>query len=232
MLKHSLTPSFTPRYARITVVNSLCRSCATTALLKPFERTDSTAKLPDNIIYLCFCNNLNFFFQFSRMFSLSEPFKVYYIDDDEDEVLVTSDQDLAEALQFFQSQRAETGKAATCRFTIKRIEGKSEEASTEKHEETTAKPRSNAWADLAQNFVDHLEQEMSFIQGSAQSSASALAAAAASASQNWQRAFSGQSTQPSNATSSQSESTNVETQLHANVMCDQCYRAVRGYVTL
>ncbi|KAJ2959011.1 hypothetical protein NQZ79_g5478 [Umbelopsis isabellina] len=166
--------------------------------------------------------------EFSRMFSLSEPFKVYYIDDDEDEVLVTSDQDLAEALSFFQTQRAEPGKVATCRFTIKHVEGKGEEPSTKKQEETTEKPRSNAWADLAQNFVDHLEQEMSFIQGSAQSSASALAAAAASASQNWQRAFTGQSTQPSNAAASQSEPTNVESQLHANVMCDQCYRAVRG----
>ncbi|KAM3586007.1 hypothetical protein VKS41_002538 [Umbelopsis sp. WA50703] len=166
--------------------------------------------------------------EFSRMFSLSEPFKVYYIDDDDDEVLVTSDQDLAEALNFFQSQRAEPSKVATCRFTIKRIEGKGEEASKEKHEETAEKTRPNAWADLAQNFVDHLEREMSFIQGSAQSSASALAAAAASASQNWQRAFTGQSAQPNNAAAGQSESTNVEAELHANVMCDQCYRAVKG----
>ncbi|KAI9283010.1 hypothetical protein BC943DRAFT_328101 [Umbelopsis sp. AD052] len=149
--------------------------------------------------------------EFARMFNLTEPYKVYYTDDDMDEVTVTSNQDLAEALSMFQSQQISSNKGVTCRFTIKKTGHK------------------------AQNFVDHLEREMSFIQDSAQSSASAIAAAASAAANtattNWQRAFNPSPPpprQPFTATNQSVPAQQPETALHTNVMCDHCYRAVRG----
>ncbi|CAO3663465.1 unnamed protein product [Umbelopsis ramanniana] len=167
------------------------------------------------------------------MFNLTEPYKVYYTDDDMDEVTVTSNQDLAEALSMFQSQQISSNKGVTCRFTIKQTGNKGEQKPSAEKEKPGETAAANPWAGLAQNFVDHLEREMSFIQDSAQSSASAIAAAASAAAstatQNWQRAFNPPSRQPSSATTNQSvPASQPETTLHTNVMCDHCYRAVRG----
>lgn len=177
--------------------------------------------------------------QFARMFTLSEPYKVYYVDDDMDEVTVTSDQDLAEALGMFQSQQVSSNKGVTCRFSIKQTgTNKGEENPVEKPKENKGEhPGSNAWAGLAQNFVDHFERQMSFMQDSAQSSATALAAAAnaaaTTATSNWQRTFNNAQSRTagqSEPTNTGTGSRNTETGFHNNVMCDHCYRAVRGYV--
>ncbi|KAH8550697.1 hypothetical protein BGW37DRAFT_498061 [Umbelopsis sp. PMI_123] len=166
------------------------------------------------------------------MFNLAEPYKVYYTDDDMDEVTVTSNQDLAEALSMFQSQQFSSNKGVTCRFTIRQTGNKGEQKSTAEKPKAPEPVTANAWAGLAQNFVDHLEREMSFLQDSAQSSASALAAAATSAAntatQNFQRAFSTHPGIPTTAAKQSVPPTQPETGLHPNVMCDHCYRAVRG----